>query len=101
MLGRENEKINYINEFMAQFIAMAQSLMQWDQTYGSGGNLGWDYYYAMAFSGQFTVDEYGNITSETDTFKALIPDSSTRKAIVDIVLNEQKGNSNSKGEKCP
>lgn len=66
--------------------------------------LGWQgigltdkYYYAMAFSGQFQVKQYGNVDFESDTFKALVPDA---KVIMDIVINEHKGNTNSKGKIC-
>jgi hypothetical protein len=89
------------HNFMGQFIdAMAYSLYEWDKEYGSGGNLDWDYYKSMAYSGMFQVDPNGNIATEIDTFKKLVPISSYRQEIANIILNEQKGNNDAKGTKC-
>jgi hypothetical protein len=74
--------------------------MEWDKNFGSGGNLGWNYYYSMAFSGQFQVDIDDKIVFETESFKALVPDSNKREEIVQIILNELKSNSDAKGTKC-
>ncbi len=43
------------HEFMAQYInGMAYALCEWGFKYGSnGGQLDWDYYYAMAFGRLF------------------------------------------------
>lgn len=91
----------YHHSFMGQYInAMAFSLYQWDAEYGSGGGLGWDYYKAMAFSGQFTVDFDGNIESYSETFSELIPDADDRQEIVDIVINEQLNNNDALGSNC-
>ena len=99
------------HEFMGQYInAMAYSLYEWDKEYGTGsGNnfvngpedlLGWDYYHAMAFSGQFTTDAFGTITSTTDTFQELIPDATERQNIVNVILNEQLNNNDAEGTEC-
>jgi hypothetical protein len=89
------------HEFMIEYInAMAYSLYTWDKNYTvSGGNLGWDYYYAMAFKGMFYRDPNG-VTHETDAFIELIPDSNKRDEIIKILINEQTGNENAKGKKC-
>ena len=73
--------------------------MEWDKNYGTGGNLGWDYYKAMAFGGLFFENVNGEL-EETDSFKALVPNQSDRDEIRKILINEQDGNSNAKGEKC-
>lgn len=92
------------HEFMGQFVnAMAYSLFEWDKNYGSGGNLGWNYYYSMGFGGLFyTVeDTNGNtIQVETDSFKVLVSIQSERDKIKQILYNEQENSSNSKGTKC-
>ena len=89
---------------MGQYVnAMAYSLYIWDKNYGTGGNLGWDYYYAMGFGGLFYVDKdiNGNpIQMETESFKELIPSQTERDKIKKILFNEQEGNTNSKGTKC-
>ena len=86
---------------MGQYInSMAYSLYDWDKEYGTGGNLGWEYYKSMTYGGMFQVDPSGNITSETDTFKKLVPNSSDRQKIADIVVNEQKNNNDARGTKC-
>ena len=48
---------------MSQYVdAIAISLLKRDTDYGTGGNLGWDYYQAMAFAGFVSKkkDENGN-----------------------------------------
>ncbi len=88
------------HEFMGQYVnAMAFSLYEWDKEHGSGGNLGWDYYYAMAFGGLYYKDSNNNII-ETDSFKTLVPDSNERLKIRNILINEQDGNSKAKSPKC-
>jgi len=95
---------------MGQYIdAIAYSLYEWDKDYGTGKNLmnitnsddllGWDYYYSMAFGGMFYKDSNGNII-ETDSFIELIPNQTDRNLIIQILYDEQEGNSNSKGTKC-
>ncbi|MFN0728248.1 hypothetical protein [Polaribacter gochangensis] len=99
------------HNFMGQYIdAMAYSLYEWDKLYGSGkfnysatkpdDLLGWEYYRAMAFGGMFQTDTNGNITAETDSFKAIEPDSIKREEIAKIVYNELKSNNDAKGTKC-
>ena len=66
-------------------------------------NLGWNYYHAMAFGGLFfeKTDVNGNqIQSETDSFKALLPNQSDRDRIRNILINEQDRNSSVQGNKC-
>ncbi|MEE9408889.1 MAG: hypothetical protein V3V28_12530 [Polaribacter sp.] len=47
----------------------------------------------------FYEDSSGNIV-ETDSFIALIPNQSDRDNIRNILINEQNGNNDAKGEKC-
>ena len=89
------------HNFMGQYVhAMAYSLYEWDKTYGTGGNLGWKYYKSMVYSGMFQVDPNGNMITEIDTFKELVPNAIDRQEIVDIILNEHHGNNDAKGTKC-
>ncbi len=90
------------HNFMGQYVnAMAYSLYEWDKQYGTGGNLNWDYYKAMAFGGLFQTDPItGKITTETDSFVELVPNSNDRQAIADIVMNEKNGNYDAQGTKC-
>ncbi|CDF80964.1 hypothetical protein BN863_32520 [Formosa agariphila KMM 3901] len=86
---------------MGQYVdAIAMSLLTWDIEYGTGGDLGWDYYRSMALGGLFQVDSNGNIVTETDAFKALVPELIDRQNISKTLTNEQNGNSNAKGTKC-
>ncbi len=88
------------HEFMGQYVnAMAYSLYQWDSNYGGGGNLGWNYYYSMAFGGLYSYGENG-IRVDTDAFIALIPDETQRNAIINIILNEQDGTNEAQGIPC-
>ena len=92
---------NFHHNFMGQYVnAIAYSLYEWDKDYGTGGELGWSYYKAMAFGGLFQTDNSGTIISETDTFKKIIPSKTERQKIADIVFNEFKGNKKSKGSSC-
>ncbi len=94
-----NDVERFHHEFMGEYInAMAISLFAWDNKYGTGGNLGWDYYRSMAFGGLF-FEENGKI-EETYSFQVLVPSQANRDKIKDILKNEQEGNSNSKGKKC-
>lgn len=87
------------HEFMIQYVnAIAHSLFKWDLNHGSGKDLGWDYYYSMAFGG-LLYDKNGKL-KEVDAFKALIPKRKDRKKILLIIENEQNGNKNAKGKKC-
>jgi len=88
------------HEFMAQYVnAMAYSLYEWDKKHGGGGNLGWNYYYSMAFGGLYYTDGNGSLI-ETDSFKKLVPDPKERNKIKKILENEQNGNKEAKGKKC-
>ncbi len=94
-----NDVERFHHEFMGQYVnAIAISLYNWDSKYGTGGNLGWDYYKFMAFGGLYF--EENGITQETYSFQVLIPKQTDRDKIKNILKNEQDGNSNSKGEKC-
>ncbi|MGY6745076.1 MAG: hypothetical protein ACXIUQ_20255, partial [Cecembia sp.] len=86
------------HELMGAYVDMiAFSLKKWDFMFGDGlGNLGDDYYKAMAFGGLFKT----NTNIPTDSFKELIPNSNERTRIINIIRNEQEGNSNAKGKKC-
>ena len=59
-----------------------------------------EYYRSMAFGGLFQIDTDGNIVTETDSFKSLIPDTKKRKEIAKKLSNEQRGYNNTKGTKC-
>ncbi|MBQ0907657.1 hypothetical protein KBJ98_02950 [Flavobacterium sp. F-328] len=48
---------------------------EWDKKFGTGGNLGWEYYKSMAFSRMFQTDPNGTIVAETDTFKEIVPNA--------------------------
>ncbi len=98
------------HEFMGQYVnAIAISLYEWDKEYGSGkGNnnvtkpddlLGWDYYRSLAFGGLYYIDSNGNL-QETDSFKTLVPIQVDRDNIKKILVNEQNGNNDAKGDKC-
>ncbi|WP_141675505.1 hypothetical protein [Formosa haliotis] len=81
------------HEFMGQYVdAIAMSLLTWDIEYGTGGNLGWDYYRSMAFAGlvnvkkgvngNFLLDNNGNpIYEDTNSFKELVPNENDRDNI--------------------
>lgn len=90
------------HNFMAQYIdAMAYSLYQWDQEWGTGGNLGWNYYKSMAFGGMFQTDpSTGQITDMTDSFKELEPSQIERQKIADIVVSETNNDNDAKGNEC-
>lgn len=89
------------HEFFGEFIdAMAISLQQWDIRYGTGTDLGFEYYKAQSYGGLFQVDVNGNITTETDSFKRLVPNVKDRQDIANKILNEQNNTKNAKGTKC-
>lgn len=100
------------HEFMSQYVdAMAISLLQWDTDYGTGENLGWDYYQSMAYAGLSKIkrDSNGNpildsnnnpIRIDTDSFKELVPNENDRNNIKKIIENEAESNRNSKGTGC-
>ncbi|GIM52202.1 hypothetical protein CAPN004_12320 [Capnocytophaga cynodegmi] len=89
------------HEFMGQYIeAMAISLQQWDIRYGTRTDLGLDYYKALSYGGLFQTDANGTITTETDSFKELVPNAKDRQDIANKILNEQNNNGNAKGTKC-
>jgi hypothetical protein len=77
---------------------MIFSLKKWDSIFGDGigSCIGDDYYRAMAFGGLFKT----NTNTPTDSFKALIPKSSDRMVIKNILKNEKDGNENAQGVKC-
>ncbi len=80
------------HEFMKQYVfGMAHSLYQWDKKYGSKKDLGWDYYYSMAFGGLFYVKKENNteVLEPVDAFKALVPNKKDRDKILKILTNEQ------------
>jgi hypothetical protein len=101
-ISQDNNLNRAHHELMAAYITtMAASLKRWDTLNGSGGSLGDDYYFAMAFGGLFVWDEINNkFDFETDGFKSLVPDENDRLFIKDIVINELDGNENARGQKC-
>lgn len=89
------------HEFMGQYIeAMAISLQQWDMRYGTGTDLGFEYYKALSYGGLFQTDVNGAITTETNSFKELVPNAKDRQDIANKILNEQNNSRNAKGAKC-
>ncbi len=50
-------------------------------------------------SGLYYKDSEGN-QIETDSFIELVPDLDNRQKIKNILINEQNGNTDAKGEKC-
>ncbi len=90
---------NFHHEVMRQYVTgMANALYFWDKEFGTGGNLGSQYYKDLAFGGLFTLDENGNFKTMTDAFKALVPESE-RNRVKNVIIAEMKG-LNSKGTKC-
>ena len=88
------------HEFMSQYInAMAFSLYEWDRDYGTGGNLGWDYYKNMSYGGMYYYDSSNNLIF-TDSFIELVPNLNDRNNIVNILINEQEGNNQALGSNC-
>jgi len=84
---------------MADFIlGMAVSLYNWDKKYGStGGSLGFDYYYKMAFGGLVNPSDPTQLIDEA---KSYIPSGSSWEEINQILNNEKNGNFEAKGTKC-
>lgn len=80
-------------------VAIAYSLYDWDTKYGTGGNLGWDYYQSMAFGGLYYEDSNGNIV-ETDSFIELVPSQQDRLNIRNILIAEQDGENSALGTDC-
>ena len=98
--GDERDKNRFHHEFMGQYVdAMAYSLYEWDKSYGTGGNLGWDYYYKMAAAGLSYEDSDGN-GQFTDSFYALFTENEDIQEVIDITNNEKEGNDKAKGTKC-
>ena len=90
---------NFHHEVMRQYVTgMANALYFWDKEFGSGGNLGSQYYMDMAYSGLFTIDANGNFLTMTDAFKTLVPEGE-RNRVKNVIIAEMRG-INSKGTKC-
>ena len=53
----------------------------------------------MAFGGFFTYDQNNNRV-DYDSFKKLVPDPIEREKITKIILNEQEGYEEAKGDDC-
>ena len=79
---------NFYHKSMGQYVdAIAVSLLAWDEKYGTegimtkdlAGNdvLHWEYYRSIAFGELYYQDTTGN-QSETDSFKALVPNKLDR-----------------------
>jgi hypothetical protein len=84
---------------MSNFIlGMAVSLYNWDKKFGpTGGTLGFDYYYKLAFGGLVRKD---NPTSLIEEAKQFIPSGSSWADIEKILLNEANGTNQANGTKC-
>jgi len=84
---------------MGDFIlGMAVSLYNWDKNFGpTGGTLGFDYYFKMAFGGLLNPD---NPTQLIDEAKQYIPKGSSWSEIDRILKNEANGNNQANGTKC-
>lgn len=98
--GSAVEQNLFHHEFMGQYVdAIAYSLYEWDKDYGTGGNLGWDYYRSMSFGGLYYYDQSNNLVY-TDSFIELVPDAAERTAIINIITNEQNGTNQALGTNC-
>ncbi|TFV95930.1 hypothetical protein E4S40_06820 [Algoriphagus kandeliae] len=86
------------HSLMSQYIlGMAVSLYNWDKKYGpTGGSLGFDYYYKMAFGG-LVKKGTSELIMEA---KPYLPDGVTWADIEKILLNEANGTNQANGEKC-
>jgi hypothetical protein len=86
------------HSLMSQFIlGMAVSLYNWDKKYGpTGGSLGFDYYYKMAFGG-LVKNGTRELILEA---KPYLPDRVSWDEIRKILENEATGNYQANGEKC-
>ncbi|WP_144607521.1 hypothetical protein [Algoriphagus algorifonticola] len=86
------------HSLMSQFIlGMAVSLYNWDKKYGpTGGSLGFDYYYKMAFGG-LVKNGTRELILEA---KPYLPDGVSWDEIRKILENEATGNYQANGEKC-
>ncbi|WP_338221178.1 hypothetical protein [Algoriphagus sp. oki45] len=84
---------------MSEFIlGMAVSLYNWDKKHGpSGGSLGFDYYYKMAFGGLVRDDDPTKLIEEAKQF---IPKGSSWAEIQKILNNEATGTNQANGTKC-
>jgi hypothetical protein len=84
---------------MSNFIlGMAVSLYNWDKNHGAtGGSLGFDYYYKMAFGG---LVKDSDPTQLIDEAKQFLPTGSSWSEIDRILQNEATGNYQANGEKC-
>ncbi|MGM0943687.1 MAG: hypothetical protein ACQEW9_00810 [Bacteroidota bacterium] len=84
---------------MADFIlGIAVSLYNWDKKYGpTGGNLGFDYYYKMAFGGLVNPSDNTQLIDEAKPF---IPSGSSWAEIDQILKNEASGSNQANGTKC-
>jgi hypothetical protein len=77
---------------------MAVSLYNWDKKFGpTGGTLGFDYYYKLAFGGLVRKD---NPTSLIEEAKQFIPSGNSWADIEKILLNEANGTNQANGTKC-
>jgi hypothetical protein len=86
------------HELMGAYIDMMTfSLKKWDSIFGDGnGDLGDDYYRAMAFGGLFR----DGTNTPTDSFMNQVPDETERNKILEILFKEQNGTIDAKGKKC-
>lgn len=84
---------------MSNFIlGMAVSLYNWDKKFGpTGGALGFDYYYKMAFGG---LVKDSDPTQLIDEAKQFLPPGSNWSEIERILTLESTGNYQANGEKC-
>ncbi|MDE0562011.1 hypothetical protein OU792_18595, partial [Algoriphagus sp. NF] len=85
------EKGDYHHATMSQFITgMAVSLYNWDKKYGpTGGTLGFDYYYKMAFGGLVKKDKPTELMEEA---KSYLPSGTSWNDVLDLLIKENSGN---------
>ncbi|MFN3998943.1 hypothetical protein [Algoriphagus sp.] len=77
---------------------MAVSLYNWDKKSGpTGGTLGFDYYYKIAFGG---LVKNSDPTQLIDEAKQFLPPGTSWSEIDRILQNEANGNYQAYGEKC-
>ena len=100
------------HNFMAQFVdAIAYQLAVWDKKFGTGTDLGWQYYHDLAWGGlaNYEVNGAELFYKEFENYLRNLDDPTTAKdeslavkdRILKIIANEAANNLNAKGNDCP
>lgn len=100
--GYPNNSRNVIDHnFMRNYLdGIARSLQEWDMINGVGYGVDFEYYKSLAWGGLTDVEKSKGVYVESELFKDLIPNSTERQKIKNIINNENSGNPNAKGQKC-